>query len=107
MGARTYAIAGLNDEEFDLLLAQKGVFDDEVKSFIDYDEQLIVVRNRLSPDHRSELVIHELIHACIEDSGMQQDERIEAFVTALSPRINSLFAEGLASVMREVHTYSP
>lgn len=91
IGARTYSVALLDDADFDLLLAQQEVIDSEIKSFIDYDEQLIIVRARLCDDHKRELVLHELIHACLEDSGACQNEVTEAFVSVMAPRLNLAF----------------
>lgn len=102
VGARTYAVASLSDDDFDVLLAQKGVHDDDVKSFIDYDEQLVAVRERLRLDHRRELVVHELCHAAAADAGIKQDERSEEIIAMLAPRLNSMLANGLAAVLREV-----
>jgi Zn-dependent peptidase ImmA (M78 family) len=102
VGARTYAIACLEDEEFELLLAQKGIHNESIKSFIDYDEQLIVLRNRLHPEHIRELILHELIHACLEDSGVTQDEIVEQFVSVLAPRLNDLLINKLENVISEL-----
>ena len=99
IGARTYAIASLSDEDFDVLLSRKIEPDGDIKSFIDYDEQLIVVRGRLRPDHKRELIIHELIHACVEDAGLQQEE---GFIRSIAARLNSLIDENLFDVLREV-----
>src|ERR1035438_9391749 len=90
MGARTWAIACLSDEDFDVLLAQKGVYDLDIKSFVDYYEQLVAVRSRLRPDHRQELVVHELVHVALEDAGVVQDERSEQVIAALAPRLNGM-----------------
>jgi hypothetical protein len=91
----------LDDGDFDVVLAQRGVHDASVKSFIDYDEQLIGVRARLCSDHRRELIVHELVHAMVEDAGIVQDDRVEQIVTAMAPRLNSLLDGGLLSVLRE------
>lgn len=101
MGARTYAVVCLSDDDFDTLLAQKRVYDSEVKSFIDYDEQFVAVRQRLLPDHRRELVIHELIHAAAMDAGIVQDDRSEEIIAALAPRLNGMLLSGLNAVLRE------
>lgn len=77
----------MSDKDFDLLLAQKNVKDDDIKSFIDYDEQLIVFRSRLMPDHCRELILHELLHAMLIDSTSIQDEYTEQFISKLAPRL--------------------
>ena len=102
MGARTYAIACLTDEDFDLILAQRAVHDGDIKSFIDYDEQLIVVRSRLQPDHRRELIVHELIHAAAADAGLQQNDITEGLIAALAPRLSVMLVDGLNDVLDEL-----
>jgi len=87
IGNRVYSTASLDDDTFNLVLSQKGVIDSEIKSFIDYDDQVILIRDSLQEDHKKELLLHELIHACIEDSGAIQDEIVEKFVRILSPRL--------------------
>lgn len=99
VGARTYSIATVDEQTFDAVLHQRGVDDPDVKSFVDYDDQVILVRDRLTREHRRELVLHELIHACIEDAGLN-DESTERFVSVLAPRLNQLI-EGLNVVLDE------
>jgi hypothetical protein len=93
VGNRVYSIASVDDATFDLVLSQKGVQDPEIKSFIDYDDQLILVRDRLQSDHKKELLLHELLHSCMEDSGMVQDEFVENFIKVLSPRLIGIVEE--------------
>lgn len=100
VGARTYAVACIDDVDFDLLLAQRGIIDGDVKSFIDYDEQLVVVRARLTTDHRRELIVHELIHAALADSGAEQGEASERLVSVLAPRMSEMLA-GLNDVLKD------
>jgi Zn-dependent peptidase ImmA (M78 family) len=93
----------LDDELFNLLLAQKGVTEvDDIKSFTDYDEQLVAVRSRMRPDHRRELVMHELLHAALDDTGIEQDERSEKLISVLAPRIVQLLDASLVDVLQEV-----
>lgn len=99
IGCRKYFITFLNDEDFDLYLSQKNVYDVSVKSFIDYDEQLIGVRDKLKNDHKQELIVHELLHACAEDAGMDQDENFEKFVRSFSPRLTCLLKNGLNDIL--------
>lgn len=95
VGNRLYEILVLSDEDFDHILLKKRITDSDIKSFIDYDDQIICVRSKLKKDHRQELIIHELLHACAEDAGIHQDQNFEAFVRSFSPRLSSLFSEGL------------
>lgn len=100
VGNRTYSIASVDDAFFDSLLSQKGISDAEIKSFIDYDDQLILVREKLKKDHKRELILHEILHSCIEDSGIIQDEIVENFIRVLSPRLISL-VEDIPVVLNE------
>lgn len=99
VGNRRYNVRSLDDETFDTTLANYGVYDESVKSFIHYDEQLIVIRDRLSAEHKQELIIHELIHACIEDTGTEQSEE---FVSVLAPRLSALMSAGLHKVIKKL-----
>jgi hypothetical protein len=101
VGSKCYSVYAVDDETFDLILAQKSIYDSEIKSFIEYDDQLIIVRARLSPEHRHELVLHELLHACLEDAGIQQTDDHETFIKILSPRINSLIDSGLFNLIKQ------
>lgn len=100
IGNRTYSIASIDDESFDLFLSQRGVIDDEIKSLIDYDDQLILVKENLNKDHRKELILHEILHACIEDAGINQDENVENFIKVLSPRLSCLI-DDIPTVLNE------
>lgn len=102
VGNRNYNIASLNDEDFDNILFKKDAYDPQVKSFIDYDDQLICVRERLKSDHKQELILHELLHACAEDAGIDQDEKFELFVKSFSPRLSSLLSCGLQNIISKI-----
>lgn len=102
VGNRSYDVVSLNDEDFDQILFKKDAYDPQVKSFIDYDDQLICVREKLKPDHKQELVLHELLHACADDAGIDQDEKFESFVRSFSPRLSSLLSCGLQNVISKI-----
>jgi hypothetical protein len=94
VGALRYQIRLLPDDEFDALLSQCGhAPDDGVRAFTCYESQLIAIRDRLQPDRKRELLIHELTHAAIEDSGFIQDERTEALISAIAPRLSALLPD--------------
>lgn len=97
VGSRTYDIKFVDDKTFVETLQSYNVADDDlnnIKSFINYDVQLIMVRASLKSDHKRELIFHELLHAFIEDSGIQLDKDvIEQFVSALAPRMTQLFEQ--------------
>ena len=74
--------------------------DHDVKGFIDYDEQLIAIRSRLKPDHQRELIVHEVLHACVEDSGTMIDRDLaESIVSLMAPRLSTLI-EDLVTVLK-------
>lgn len=96
VGNRQYQIVSLNEKEFNARLEALEVSLSDIrqaKSFIDYDEQVICVRKSLKADHKQELVLHELLHACLEDAGIEQSDATEAFIRVLSPRLSSLMSE--------------
>ena len=95
IGNRQYSVSLLDDHDFVIYLQQCNCDIDainDVKSFIDYDDQVICVREKLKNDHRQELILHELLHACLEDSGIIQNDATESFIRALSPRLSSLLS---------------
>jgi len=85
IGSRTFAIASLDDETFEQILSRHSSETCSIKSFIDYDDQLICVREKLKSDHKRELILHEILHACIDDSGSNIDD--EQFISILAPRL--------------------
>lgn len=96
VGARQYEVFYFDNLEFNALLLKLGASEDEIikaRSFIDYDSQHIVIRNQLRDDHKKELLIHELLHACLEDAGVTQDFEAEKFISAISPRLNQLLID--------------
>lgn len=101
IGARAYDIAIVDDVDFFCELEKRGCNDTDVKSFIDYDDQLIFVRQSLKSDHVRELILHELLHACVEDSGVNAHENNahEVFVSAVAPRLNHLLTKKFISVL--------
>lgn len=96
VGNRTYSVVVLDRESFFQALSKLGV-DDGVKSFIDYDVQTIVLRGDLQKDHLRELVVHELLHACLEDAGFDQDDVSERLIKVLSPRLSTLLSNNSLS----------
>lgn len=105
VGNRVYNIDSVDDSRFDASLLARGVSQEDVpgvKSFIDYDNQVILVRSRLQRDHRRELVTHELLHACLEDSGAVQTDEHEKFVRALAPRLHQLIDANLMQVLGSI-----
>jgi len=95
VGSRTYTVVALGRECFFQTLSKLGVEDDSVKSFVDYDTQTIVLRGDLKSDHLRELVVHELLHACLEDAGFDQDDVSEKLIRVLSPRLSCLLSNNV------------
>lgn len=99
VGSRTYSVTVLGRECFFQTLSKLGVeddsVDDSVKSFINYDTQTIVLRGDLKRDHLRELVVHELLHACLEDAGFDQDDVSEKLIRVLSPRLSCLLSNNV------------
>ena len=91
IGARNYSIAILDDDAFNVALSKRTNDCDDAKSFVDYDDQIILVRGNLSYEHKKELIVHELLHACLEDSGSMHGEIEEKMISALAPRLNEFF----------------
>lgn len=91
IGAKTYSIGIISNEDFDLQLSQYSVNDETIKSFIDYDNQIILIREGFSIEYTRELILHEMIHAFLADVGIETDEKVEQFVSILSPRMNDAF----------------
>ena len=89
IGSRTFAIALLDDRTFDQILSRRTNEPEPVKSFIDYDDQLICVREKLKYDHKRELILHEILHACLDDSGIDDDDN-ERLISILAPRLIGL-----------------
>lgn len=97
VGAKDYSVLELEENDFIHYLSSCNISDDEissVKSFIDYDYQKIIIRKNLPEQFKSELLIHELLHAFLDDSGISdQTETEEKLIKLLSPRINLFIKE--------------
>lgn len=103
VGARKYDIALVEQDSFLHELSSRGVTNDSVKSFIDYDDQLIVINDSLKEDHKRELLIHELLHACLEDTGSDIDPEIaEKLIACMSPRLNQLLDGQLIQILHRL-----
>jgi len=87
IGAKHYSIVECDSDHFELLLEELGANNHEARSFIAYDQQLIVVRSELHQDTKKEYIIHELLHAMLDDAGLSEDVEVEHFVKALAPRL--------------------
>jgi len=93
----------LDDAAFTFSLAKRGINDREIKSFVDHDTQEIVIRRSLMKDHRCELLMHELMHACLEDSG-NEFMHAEEFIRVLAPRFAALFRANLAKLIFDLES---
>lgn len=103
VGARLYTVVLLNDARFDASLNAKWIDSPSTAaSYIDYDAQEIVIRSKMKPDHIRELLLHELMHAMLEDTGANCQVECEKFVSVLAPRMNQLMSDGLPSLLDDV-----
>lgn len=102
VGNRRYSVAVVDIETFNLYLHQKNIFDADVKSFVDYDEQIILIKDSLSTELKQELLIHEILHACLADSGIMMDDEAEKFVTMISPRVSALISDNNLAELAKV-----
>lgn len=90
IGALIYEIVEVEDTEFDHALAKLGILDPNIKSFVNYDQQVIMLRSSISRRRKDELIIHELLHAMLEDAGFIQTEESEKVISSLAPRLNEV-----------------
>lgn len=97
IGSKKYSVRiSFSHADFERELAERGCDDVRTaRSFVSYEESLIVVRPGMSHDVQRERIVHEAIHAAVEDSGLiEHDEEntrsIETVVSALAPRLVSL-----------------
>lgn len=103
IGSRTYSIGVIDNESFDIFLQQKHqIADSSIKSLVDYDDEVILVRDSYSTKMKRELILHEILHACLEDSMFSQDERSEEFISVLTPRLSSLICGQLECVFDDI-----
>lgn len=103
IGSRLYSVGIIDDESLDVFLSQKYQTEDvEIKSLIDYDDQIILVKNSLGALRKEELVVHEILHACLEDSGYDQSEASENIITCMAPRLASIIRSQLPALLHDI-----
>lgn len=102
IGAREFFVHRRASHEDSILLENENAV-----SYIDHSASRIVIRDDgdLSDDSFKELVIHEIMHAIVKNSGLDQclkdgfDE--EFLVSALAPRVHELIKRNnLESLLR-------
>lgn len=91
VGAKTYSIHV--DSTNKLFLEQK-----EIHGYIDYTQRDIVVNGAVHATFIAENLVHEILHAIIDDAALQDvlivdDEFMEKVVSALTPRVLQLFVD--------------
>jgi Zn-dependent peptidase ImmA (M78 family) len=92
IGAKLYSIDEYSKIEFDNILQIFGSNNFDAKSFILYDQQIIGIRSELHENTKKEYLIHELLHAMLDDSGLSEDKEVEQFIKVLAPRINAFIS---------------
>jgi Zn-dependent peptidase ImmA (M78 family) len=87
VGSKDYTV---NFTQEDKILAENETAD----GYINYTHREIVIRTGINEELIKENVIHEILHALLDDSGIENtiqllndEDKCEALVSALSPRI--------------------
>lgn len=72
---------------------------EEANGYIKYDLSEINIRSSNSSDVIKESIIHELLHALLDDSGVE-DLNTEKLVKILTPRLNALLEDNPEFIMK-------
>ena len=94
VGQKDYSIIELQDDNFSEFLSSIGEISNvalNAKAFIVYDQQIICVRAGLHPQTRDESIVHEIMHAMLEESGHSETIDAEKFISILAPQLMSCF----------------
>jgi hypothetical protein len=98
VGARVYVVQILDKNEFVKQLLQSGVNETDVhdvKSFINYDKSEICICDGFSDDHNEELVLHELLHALLDNAQFKQSDVSEEIIKLLAPRLHQFLLDNV------------
>lgn len=96
IGAKSYQLNFIDSKKMDSLLESLGVNKELILNKVgvtDYYLQQIFIRSDVHPDLISECVLHELLHAMLDDAGInsipviQGVDLSETVVTITSPRL--------------------
>lgn len=87
VGSKDYTV---NFTQEDKILSENETAD----GYINYTHREIVIRTGINEELIKENVIHEILHALLDDSGIENtiqllkdEDKCEALISALSPRI--------------------
>ncbi len=96
IGAKTYKLILLTSVKVEKILEEMGLAPDISKNkvgFIDYYSQIIYVKSDIHHDLLAETILHEILHAIVDDSGISAirfDPNVdisESIVAILSSRL--------------------
>ena len=102
IGAKTFQLNCIESINFDNLLQELGIDISIARDkigFIDQYKKKIYVRSDVSEQLQRETLIHEILHALLEDSGISSlnGQKLinieEIIVSILSPRISAFIQE--------------
>jgi hypothetical protein len=65
---------------------------DKAYAFVDYINSEIVLRSDVSEDFLKENLIHEILHALLDNSGIPE-ENLDKTIQILSPRIHAFITD--------------
>ena len=89
----------------DQILAENETAD----GYIDYTARKIVIRAGIDEELIKENIIHEILHALLDDSGIENtiqllndEDKCEALISALSPRIYQFIKDNDAFIDKYV-----
>ena len=99
VGSKAYTISFAKEDKIFLE-------NETVDGYINYPKREIVIRTGINEELIKENVIHEVLHALLDDAGVENtlvklndEDKCEALISALSPRIyqfikdNSIFID--------------
>lgn len=98
IGNRRYNIEKWSDEQIEELT---GKDPSEVCGFTDYYQSKIVINNNMAKDTKEEILVHEILHTLLDNSGIEEVSRqvkeganlSELIATILAPRLHSLIKD--------------
>tara|TARA_Y100000034_G_C6518277_1_gene222952 strand:- start:67 stop:396 length:330 start_codon:yes stop_codon:yes gene_type:complete len=100
IGSKNYSI---NFTQEDPILVENETAD----GYINYPHREIVIRTGINEELIKENVIHEILHALLDDAGIENTlaklgdkDKCEALISALSPRIYQFIKDNLTFIDR-------
>jgi len=67
----------------------------DAQAYVNHQDREIVIRDVGNIEHKKEYMLHEILHALIDDTGVEfeQHKTIETIVSVLTPRLMALFKD--------------